>query len=216
MRPRCSSARRRSTSRCRIPGAHERCAALGLSTFMNRAHRGRHDPPARPGADGAAAVVMWAYGIGAVEGSSWATVGVLGWLPRHGFPVNRELSRLDPNEEAVVAQWPMSGATGGAPSISTIDGVVARSPTLSCSAASGRSGFRDPALGGGWEVPADDGEDAADRGAWNVGSSATCIVRRARTVRVGGYVRMATRHEGTRPQGPAPGRRGIGPARRPT
>ncbi len=81
-----------------------------------------------------------------------------------------------------------------------------------------RVGRSRPPLGGGLEVPADDRQDAADRGALERRQvRRPAPVRRARAGPgrwCDGADGDAAQRGGPRPQGPAPGRRGDRPARR--
>jgi DNA ligase (NAD+) len=82
---------------------NERRASQGLSTFMNPRNSAagtirQLDPRLtreRP-------LSFWAYGLGVVRGldlkSHWEA---LEWLREHGFPVNRDVQRLDSEEEVV-------------------------------------------------------------------------------------------------------------------
>jgi DNA ligase (NAD+) len=82
---------------------NERRASQGLSTFMNPRNSAagtirQLDPrltAERP-------LSFWAYGLGVVEGlpvkAHWEA---LEWLREHGFPVNRDIQRLDSEEEVV-------------------------------------------------------------------------------------------------------------------
>ena len=218
MRPRCSRCAARST--CRCPTSRRSTSARpqpGLSTFMNPRNTAagtiRQLDPAltaqRP-------LSMWAYAIGAVEGlalpDQWE---VLEWLREHGFPVNREIVVLD-DEEEVVAQcleWQR------APRRARLRDRRRRRQGLRLrAAAAARLGRARSALGGGLEVPADDGEDEADRRALERrqvrGPASLRGARAGPRRRRHGADRDTPQRGGPRAQGPPRGRRGDRPSRR--
>jgi DNA ligase (NAD+) len=174
---------------------NERCAALGLSTFMNPRNTAagtiRQLDPAltaqRP-------LSMWAYGIGAVEGlelgNQWE---VLGWLRDHGFPVNREIVAVD-DEEAVVAQCLEWQRRRGALDFE-IDGVVVKVSDFELQRRLGSVG-RDPRWAVAWKFPPTTAKTRLIAVHWNVGKFGDLHpFAELEPVRVGGVtVRMATLH----------------------
>jgi DNA ligase (NAD+) len=174
---------------------NERCAALGLSTFMNPRNTAagtiRQLDPAltaqRP-------LSMWAYGIGAVEGLALANQWeVLGWLREHGFPVNREIVAVD-DEEAVVAQCLEWQRRRGALDFE-IDGVVVKVSDFELQRRLGSVG-RDPRWAVAWKFPPTTAKTRLIAVHWNVGKFGDLHpFAELEPVRVGGVtVRMATLH----------------------
>jgi DNA ligase (NAD+) len=174
---------------------NERCAALGLSTFMNPRNTAagtiRQLDPAltaqRP-------LSMWAYGIGAVEGLALANQWeVLGWLRKHGFPVNREIVAVD-DEEAVVAQCLEWQRRRGALDFE-IDGVVVKVSDFELQRRLGSVG-RDPRWAVAWKFPPTTAKTRLIAVHWNVGKFGDLHpFAELEPVRVGGVtVRMATLH----------------------
>ena len=174
---------------------NERCAALGLSTFMNPRNTAagtiRQLDPAltaqRP-------LSMWAYGIGAVEGLALANQWeVLGWLREHGFPVNREIVAVD-DEEAVVAQCLEWQRRRGALDFE-IDGVVVKVSDFELQRRLGSVG-RDPRWAVAWKFPPTTAKTRLIAVHWNVGKFGDLHpFAELAPVRVGGVtVRMATLH----------------------
>jgi DNA ligase (NAD+) len=174
---------------------NERCAAQGLSTFMNPRNTAagtiRQLDPAltaqRP-------LSIWAYGVGAVEGleltDQW---DVLTWLREHGFPVNREIVVLE-EEEAVVAQCTEWQRRRGALDFE-IDGVVVKVSDFELQRRLGSVG-RDPRWAVAWKFPPTTAKTRLLAVHWNVGKFGDLHpFAELEAVRVGGVtVRMATLH----------------------
>jgi DNA ligase (NAD+) len=174
---------------------NERCAAQGLSTFMNPRNTAagtiRQLDPAltaqRP-------LSMWAYGIGAVDGLELADQWqVLEWLRQHGFPVNHEIVVLE-EEEAVVAQCLEWQRRRGALDFE-IDGVVVKVSDFELQRRLGSVG-RDPRWAVAWKFPPTTAKTRLIAVHWNVGKFGDLHpFAELEAVRVGGVtVRMATLH----------------------
>jgi DNA ligase (NAD+) len=129
---------------------NERRAEAGESTFMNPRNSAagtirQLDPrlaAARP-------LSFWAYGAGTDSGfgGQWET---LEWLREHGFPVNREIVRLD-DEDAVVERCLAWQERRGALNFE-IDGVVVKVDDFELQRRLGVVG-RDPRWAIAWKFP---------------------------------------------------------------
>jgi DNA ligase (NAD+) len=129
---------------------NERRAEAGESTFMNPRNSAagtirQLDPrlaAARP-------LSFWAYGAGTGSGfgGQWET---LEWLREHGFPVNREIVRLD-DEDAVVERCLAWQERRGALNFE-IDGVVVKVDDFELQRRLGVVG-RDPRWAIAWKFP---------------------------------------------------------------
>ena len=195
---------------------NERRAEAGLSTFMNPRNSAagtiRQLDPAlaaeRP-------LSMWCYGLGATEGlelgSHWEA---LEWLRAHGFRVNRDVARLDSEDEVVGA---LPGLAGAPRRAGLRDRRRGRQGRRRRAAAAARRGRPRPALGDRLEVPAHDRRHDAARGALERRQ-----VRRPAPVRAAGAGPRrrrdgedgdAAQRGGPRAQGRPAGRRGDRAAR---
>jgi DNA ligase (NAD+) len=174
---------------------NERRAAAGLSTFMNPRNSAagtiRQLDPAlaaeRP-------LSMWCYGIGATEGlelgSHWEA---LEWLRAHGFRVNRDVARLDSEDEVVkrcLAWQERRGALDF-----EIDGVVVKVDDVELQRRLGVVG-RDPRWAMAWKFPPTTAVTTLHEVLWNVGKFGDLHpFARLEPVHVGGVtVKLATLH----------------------
>jgi DNA ligase (NAD+) len=174
---------------------NERRAEAGQSTFMNPRNAAagtvrQLDPrlaAQRP-------LSMWCYGIGAVEGlalgSHW---DALQWLAAHGFPVNRDVVRLDAEEE-VVARCEAWLERRGALDFE-IDGVVVKVDDVELQRRLGTVG-RDPRWAIAWKFPPTTAVTRLRDIEWNVGRFGDLHPFAAlEPVHVGGVtVKLATLH----------------------
>jgi DNA ligase (NAD+) len=147
---------------------NERRAEAGLSTFMNPRNSAagtirQLDPQLaaeRP-------LSMWCYGVGIVEGltldSHWEA---LEWLRGHGFRVNRDVVRLD-SEDEVVAQCLAWQERRGALDFE-IDGVVVKVDDVELQRRLGVVG-RDPRWAIAWKFPPTTAVTKLKGVEWNVG-----------------------------------------------
>jgi DNA ligase (NAD+) len=147
---------------------NERRAEQGLSTFMNPRNSAagtiRQLDPAlaadRP-------LSMWCYGVGAVEGLSFATHWEsLEWLRDRGFRVNGDV-RLLRSEDEVVEQCLQWQERRGALEFE-IDGVVVKVSDLELQRRLGVVG-RDPRWAVAWKFPPTTAVTRLERVDWNVG-----------------------------------------------
>ncbi len=147
---------------------NERRAQAGLSTFMNPRNSAagtirQLDPKLaaqRP-------LSMWCYGVGAVEGVSFATHWeALQWLRGHGFRVNGDVQLLA-TEEEVVAQCLEWQERRGALDFE-IDGVVIKVNDHELQRRLGVVG-RDPRWAIAWKFPPTTAVTTLRDVAWNVG-----------------------------------------------
>jgi len=147
---------------------NERRAEAGLSTFMNPRNSAagtiRQLDPAlaaeRP-------LSMWCYGIGAVEGLSFADHWeALQWLREHGFRVNGDVQLLG-SEEEVVAQCLAWQERRGALDFE-IDGVVVKVSDHELQRRLGAVG-RDPRWAIAWKFPPTTAVTELRSIDWNVG-----------------------------------------------
>ncbi len=147
---------------------NERRAADGRSTFMNPRNSAagtirQLDP--RQAAE--RPLSFWAYAVGSVEGLSFAGQwDALGWLRDHGFPVNREIERLDTEDEVVerCLQWQeRRGALDF-----EIDGVVVKVDDAELQRRLGVVG-RDPRWAIAWKFPPTTKVTTLLDVMWNVG-----------------------------------------------
>ena len=149
-------------------GLNERRAEAGLSTFMNPRNSAagtirQLDPQLaaeRP-------LSMWCYGVGVTEGlhlrSHWEA---LQWLQEHGFRVNRDVKRLD-TEDEVVAQCLTWQERRGALDFE-IDGVVVKVDDFELQRRLGVVG-RDPRWAIAWKFPPTTAVTRLKDVDWNVG-----------------------------------------------
>lgn len=131
---------------------NERRAAAGESTFMNPRNSAagtirQLDPrlaAARP-------LSFLAYGVGVVDGHQLPTQwDALQWLRDHGFPVNRDIARLDGEDEVVERCLDWQGRRGGLDF--EIDGVVVKVDDAELQRRLGVVG-RDPRWAIAWKFP---------------------------------------------------------------
>ena len=147
---------------------NERRAEQGLSTFMNPRNAAagtirQLDPKLaaeRP-------LSMWCYGVGATEGVAFSTHwDALEWLRAHDFRVNRDIRRLDAEDE-VVAQCKAWEERRGALDFE-IDGCVVKVDDIELQRRLGVVG-RDPRWAIAWKFPPTTAVTLLRDIAWNVG-----------------------------------------------
>jgi len=174
---------------------NERRAEQGLSTFMNPRNSAagtiRQLDPAlaaeRP-------LSMWCYGIGATEGIAFkGHWEALGWLREHGFRVNRDVRRLETEDEVVdqCLQWQeRRGALDF-----EIDGVVVKVDDHELQRRLGVVG-RDPRWAIAWKFPPTTAVTTLKAIEWNVGKYGDLHpFAMLEPVHVGGVtVKLATLH----------------------
>ncbi|MDQ6749947.1 MAG: NAD-dependent DNA ligase LigA [Actinomycetota bacterium] len=174
---------------------NERRAEAGLSTFMNPRNSAagtirQLDPKLaaqRP-------LSMWCYGIGVVEGISFATHWeALQWLRSHGFRVNGDVQLLG-TEEEVVAQCLDWQERRGSLDFE-IDGVVIKVNDHELQRRLGVVG-RDPRWAIAWKFPPTTAVTTLRDVAWNVGKFGDLHpFAELEPVHVGGVtVKLATLH----------------------
>ncbi len=147
---------------------NERRAENELSTFMNPRNSAagavrQLDPSLmaeRP-------LSMWAYQVGVAPDLSFETHWeALEWLRAHGFRVNRDIKRLD-NEEEVIAQCLLWQERRGDLDFE-IDGVVIKVSDLKLQRRLGSVG-RDPRWAVAWKFPPTTAMTRLHKVMWNVG-----------------------------------------------
>lgn len=147
---------------------NERRAEQGLSTFMNPRNSAagtirQLDPKLaaeRP-------LSLWAYALGVVDGLRFSRHSEgLDWLRDHGFPVNKDIVKLD-SEEAVVAQCLDWQERRGSLDFE-IDGVVVKVDDLELQRRLGVVG-RDPRWAIAWKFPPTTKVTTLKSVEWNVG-----------------------------------------------
>ncbi|HMJ32836.1 MAG TPA: NAD-dependent DNA ligase LigA [Baekduia sp.] len=174
---------------------NERRAEAGQSTFMNPRNAAagtirQLDPKLaaeRP-------LSMWAYGVGATEGISFARHSdSLQWLKAHGFPVNDGIVTLC-TEDEVVAQCLAWQQRRGSLEFE-IDGVVVKVDDTELQRRLGTAG-RDPRWAIAWKFPPTTAVTKLEQVLWNVGKFGDLHPFGALTpVHVGGVtVKLATLH----------------------
>ena len=131
---------------------NERRAAAGESTFMNPRNSAagtirQLDPrltAERP-------LSFWAYGVGVADGLTLGTQSqALDWLREHGFPVNRDIVRLDTEDEVVARCLDWQDRRGALDF--EIDGVVIKVDDAELQRRLGVVG-RDPRWAIAWKFP---------------------------------------------------------------
>jgi len=174
---------------------NERRAAAGLSTFMNPRNSAagtirQLDPrlaAERP-------LSFWAYAVGAADGLTFpGQWEALGWLRERGFPVNRDIVRLD-DEDLVVQRCLEWQARRGTLDFE-IDGVVVKVDDLELQRRLGVVG-RDPRWAIAWKFPPTTTITKLLAVEWNVGKFGDLHPFAVlEPVRVGGVtVKLATLH----------------------
>ncbi len=174
---------------------NERRAEAGLSTFMNPRNAAagtirQLDPRLareRP-------LSMWAYAIGQIEGVRFSAHSeALRWLRDHGFRVNRDVVRLE-SEEEVIAQCQAWEQRRGALDFE-IDGVVVKVDDLELQRRLGTVG-RDPRWAVAWKFPPTTKVTTLNNIFWNVGKYGDLHpFASLEPVHVGGVtVKLATLH----------------------
>lgn len=147
---------------------NERRAEQGLSTFMNPRNSAagtirQLDPKLaaeRP-------LSLWAYALGVVDGLRFDRHSDgLAWLREHGFPVNRDIVRLE-SEDDVVAQCLAWEERRGSLNFE-IDGVVVKVDDLELQRRLGVVG-RDPRWAIAWKFPPTTKVTTLRSVEWNVG-----------------------------------------------
>lgn len=147
---------------------NERRAEQGLSTFMNPRNSAagtirQLDPKLaaeRP-------LSLWAYALGVVDGLRFERHSEgLAWLREHGFPVNRDIVRLE-SEDEVVAQCLAWEERRGSLNFE-IDGVVVKVDDLELQRRLGVVG-RDPRWAIAWKFPPTTKVTTLKSVEWNVG-----------------------------------------------
>jgi DNA ligase (NAD+) len=147
---------------------NERRAERGLSTFMNpRNSAAGTIRQLDPKLAGDRPLSMWAYGIGATDGITFATHWEsLAWLREHGFRVNRDVKLLT-TEDDLVAQCLDWERRRGSLDFE-IDGVVAKVNQFELQRRLGTVG-RDPRWAVAWKFPPTTATTTLKSIEWNPG-----------------------------------------------
>jgi DNA ligase (NAD+) len=147
---------------------NERRAEASLSTFMNPRNSAagavrQLDPSLmaeRP-------LSMWAYQVGVAPDLNFETHWeALAWLREHGFRVNRDIKRLDSEEQAIAQCLHWQERRGDLDF--EIDGVVIKVSDLELQRRLGSVG-RDPRWAVAWKFPPTTAVTRLQRVMWNVG-----------------------------------------------
>lgn len=174
---------------------NERRVAAGEPAFANPRNSAagsirQHDPKIaaeRP-------LAVWAYGIGALDGASFATHSEeIEWLGEAGFPVNPDIARHDTIEQVLArCEWWRDGRDD---LDFEIDGVVIKVDSLALWEALGAAG-REPRWAIAWKFPPSTATTLLREVDWNVGRTGHLVPwALLEPVRVGGVtVSTATLH----------------------
>ena len=147
---------------------NERRAEAGESTFMNPRNAAAGTIRQLDASLAAQRPLsFWAYGVGAVEGRTFAShYESLTWLREHGFPVNEQIRIVD-GEDAVVERC-LDWEEGRGALDFEIDGVVVKVDDVELQRRLGVVG-RDPRWAIAWKFPPTTTVTKLRRIMWNVG-----------------------------------------------